>query len=346
MSEKTSKGPFPEINVFIAETLKDRGLSPEGFACRPIPGDGSKRAFWRIVPDRSPDSFIAMENVPSDDFSRRENEAYLRIGMHLFKKGLPLPEIHRYDLKRGWFLMEDLGETSLQDWASRNRDRLVMYERVVEVLFRLQSEGAEGFDTAWTCQTKSYDPMVMRRYESDYFRDAYLRGYLGLKDKWPELEGPFDYLVEKASMAESRFFLHRDFQSRNIMVGRDRIGIIDWQGGRMGPLAYDLASLLIDPYTVLSAEERKAVYEAYLACLRRGAPGMEDAFRRDYPYLAVQRNLQILGAFAYLTRVRGKAYFAAYIPRALHSLSGLLLDLKDPRLSPLKALARSLLDSA
>ncbi|MCP4567900.1 MAG: phosphotransferase, partial [FCB group bacterium] len=188
----------------------------------------------------------------------------LMIGRHLRKKGIPVPEIHQYDLEHGWFIMEDMGKTSLQERVSLEKNPLPIYENVLNHLFLLQTKGAEDFDPSWCCQTERYDSIVMRQYESAYFREAFLHLYLGLKRDWPELEAPFCYLADKASDADNNFFLHRDFQSRNIMFSDDNIGIIDWQGGRIGPLGYDLASLLIDPYTELSVEIREDLYEMYL----------------------------------------------------------------------------------
>jgi hypothetical protein len=328
--------------AFIESWLRERGWFFEGFEAQRLPGDGSERTFWRISLSPSEKSVIAMENRPIRDFSRRENLAYLKIGTHLSAKGLPLPRIYRHDLDRGWFLEEDLGDTNLQDLASRQKDRSVLYEKVAEILLRLQIQGSEGFNPAWTCQTKTYDRVVMRRYESDYFKNAFLGQYLGMKDEGPELERCFDHLADTASRAECRFFLHRDFQSRNILMSGDRIGILDWQGGRIGPLGYDLASLLIDPYTGLSGEEKNRVYESYLALLRKQGPRWVDSVERYFPYLAIQRNLQILGAFSYLSKAKGKAYFEAYISPALRSLVGLLDGLDDRRLSALRALCRSL----
>ena len=337
-------GPGAGLKQFIASFLRDMGLPAEELKIDSIPGDGSKRNFWRIMPSGSDTtSYIAMENAPTDAFSRRENRAYLMIGKHLFEKGLPLPEIHRFDPANGWFIMEDMGDTSLQDVASHQKNRVPLYERVIEILFRLQTEGFKGFDRTWTCQTETYDLVVMRRYEADYFRDSFLCNYLGLKRDWSELESPFTHLAETASGADNRFFLHRDFQSRNILVSDDRIGILDWQGGRLGPLAYDLASLIIDPYTELSAHEKDQIFQNYLELLRTNQSGWVDPFQKYFPYLAIQRNLQILGAFSYLSKVRKKAYFKDYIPPALKSLHGLLVELKDPKLLPLTNLVESLL---
>jgi aminoglycoside/choline kinase family phosphotransferase len=317
---------------FVKDFLHKSGLEEKDSLCQSIPGDGSKRAFWRISFPRAEISFIAMENTPVDDFSKRENFAYHMIGEHLFKKGIPVPRIYRADSDHGWFIMEDMGKTSLQESCVDHGDKERLYERVVEILLRLQIHGAKDFDPGWTCQTEKYDQLVMRKYESDYFRDSFLVNYLGLKKHWPELERSFNHLAETCTKAESSFFLHRDFQSRNIMVSGSRIGILDWQGGRIGPLAYDLASLLIDPYSDLSPREREHIRTTYVRLLRGRLAGCEESFQRYFPYLALQRNLQILGAFSFLTKVRGKTHFEAYIPRALDSLVHLIRDLGDPQL--------------
>jgi aminoglycoside/choline kinase family phosphotransferase len=331
-----------DMAAFIESWLKENGPPFRGFEAQRLPGDGSDRAFWRIAPSSGERSFIAMENRPVNDFSRRENFAYLRIGKHLLNRGLPLPKIYRHDLNRGWFIMEDLGDTSLHDAVSRQKNRQPLYEKITGTLVRLQIHGSEGFDPAWTCQSEKYDRIVMRRYESDYFKSAFLGHYLGLKAERPDLEACFDHLADTASRAESRFFLHRDFQSRNIIISGDRVGILDWQGGRIGPLAYDLASLIIDPYADLSREEKNQIYRTYLGLLRGYASRWIDSVDKYFPYLAIQRNLQILGAFSYLCKAKGKGYFEAYIPSALRSLNGLLDELNDRRLSSLQDLCRSL----
>jgi len=332
-----------DIKNFVLVFLKDRGLTTEQLQFLPLQGDGSKRLFRRISFSSSTPGLIAMANPPTDPAAVRENLAYLMIGKHLYQKGIPVPRIYKSDLERGLFLMEDLGPTSLQDLVSSIQDPVPVYEKVLEHLVRLQTKGAVGFDTKWCCQTERYDQTVMRRYEADYFRDAFLCNYLGLKGEWSQLDGPFDYLAETASGADNRFLLHRDFQSRNIMILEGNTGFIDWQGARMGPLGYDLASLLIDPYTELLPDQRDGVYENYLLLIREYDAGLIDDFRTYYPYLAIQRNLQILGAFSFLTKTMNKTYFEAYIPSALKTLHDLLGQLNDPRLSLLGDLVKDLL---
>ncbi|MCD6293364.1 MAG: phosphotransferase [Deltaproteobacteria bacterium] len=308
----------------------------------PLPGDGSHRVFRRVGAPVSKQSFIAMSNPPKTAARERENNAYVMIARHLQQKGIPLPVIHRYNLAEGWFVMEDLGSVNLQDVVLSGKDPVPVYQRVLEHLFNLQLRGGEGFDPAWCAQTERYDRTVMRKYEAHYFRDAFLKGFLGHEKPWPGLETAFDHLAEMASRANGRFFMHRDFQSRNIMVEGERIGIIDWQGGRLGPLAYDLASLLIDPYVPLSDLQKQQIFNAYVARVKDHNPAWVGPFERDYPYLAIQRNLQILGAFSFLSKVMKKTYFEAYIPHALKTLESLIDQSGDPGLKPLGQLVSTI----
>ncbi len=326
------------IHTFLAETkIPFTRLNPEL-----LHGDGSTRRFWRLALPDTNQSFIVMANPPEERISRLENHAYFTIGKHLRRKKVPVPEIYRFDPHQGWFIMEDLGKLCLQDVMRSTQNPLPIYEKVLENLFRLQIEGAKDFSPEWCCQTQEYDRTVMRRLESNYFRDAFLCNYLGGKKEWPELDAPFEHLAEKASQADSRFLIHRDFQSRNIMVSDGSVGFVDWQGARIGPLGYDLASLLIDPYTQLSADIRDSLFQSYLLLIQKHHARQIGSFKRSFPYLAIQRNLQILGAFSFLTTAMRKTHFEPYIPPALSSLRDLLHDVKDSELSPLRRIANDL----
>ena len=327
---------------FIFSFLKKRGITREGVNLEQLQGDGSKRLFWRITLPVPGSRFIAMANTPDDNASRRENYAYLMIGQHLHEKGIPVPEIYSYDLKHGWFIMEDMGRSSLQDVISSNKTHLPIYGKLLNHLFRFQTAGPNNFDVAWCNQTERYDRNVMIEYEANYFRDAFLHLYLGLKSEWPELKVPFNHLAENASKAPNNFLIHRDFQSRNVMISKENIGIIDWQGARLGPLGYDLASLIIDPYSDLPSQDKASLYDQYILLIKEYNSGWIESFKRYYPYLAIQRNLQILGAFSYLTKTMKKPYFETYIPTALRTLHDLLHEISDPELSPLRDLLKKI----
>jgi len=325
-----------DLTGFVKSYIEDTYPGSKAFAWLRLPSDGSKRLFYRL--SGKEDSFIVMEHAPSGKAAEKENLSYLRIGEHLLGKGIPVARIFRYDIEHGWFIMEDLGKHSLQEIALGSQNRIEIYKRILEALVQLQIEGRKDFNPQWCAQTKRYDRSVMEKQESEYFFTYFVQGFLGLGKDFPTFMDSFTHLSRQCSRADNDFFLHRDFQSRNLIVQGERIGIIDWQGGRLGPLQYDLASLLIDPYVGLGSDERKLLYGYYLGLVERLLPGVSASFEAYYPYLAVQRNLQIVGAFSYLGNVQGKRWFLDYIPPALRSLIHLLEERDEPELRPLTVL--------
>jgi len=307
---------------------------------RKLPADGSKRIFYRVSNEKG--SCIVMANPPTERNVEKENLSYLKIGKHLFSKGIPVPCIYRYDLDHGWFIIEDLGEQNLQEIAVKSDSRITIYKKVVELLIEIQLKGREGFNPGWCYHTKQYDRFIMEKFESDYFLKYFLQGLLGLKQDLSQSRSSFEHLSYCASLADNDFVLHRDFQSRNLIIKSDKIGVIDWQGARLGPLQYDLASLLIDPYVGLTKDEQMVLYDYYLTVLEKCLPRISPSFTEYYPYLAIQRNLQILGAFSYLSKIQGKKRFFSYVSPALRSVQGLLEELDDSELYPLRELVRKI----
>jgi aminoglycoside/choline kinase family phosphotransferase len=324
------------LREFVKSYLDEMSLAYSGFTWERVPADGSRRIFYRLSSDQG--TYIVMANPPRDENVKRENYSYLKIGNHLYGKGIPVPAVYRSDLDYGFFIMEDLGRRNLQEVVLSSADYADLYKKAVEVLIRIQLVGREGFDPGWCYHTQTYDRVLMERFESDYFRTYFLQRLLGLKEDLSYLRSCFEHLSYHASLAENDFVLYRDFQSRNLIVNGDRIGVVDWQGARLGPLQYDLASLLIDPYVGLTEDDRTGLYNYYVEALEQRLPGSAAAFTRYYPYLALQRNLQILGAFSYLGEVQGKRQFIDYVQPALGSLRRLLEVCDEPELSPLRNL--------
>jgi hypothetical protein len=324
------------LEEFAKAYLDEISLAYSGFTWERLPGDGSRRIFYRLSNDQV--SYIVMANSSRDENVKRENYSYLKIGSHFHGKGIPVPAIYRYDLEHGLFFMEDLGRTNLQEVVLSSGDHMDLYKTAIELLIRIQLVGREGFDPVWCYHTQTYDRVLMERFESDYFRTYFLQELLGLKEGLSYLRSCFEYLSYRASLADNDFVLYRDFQSRNLIVNGDRIGVVDWQGARLGPLQYDLASLLIDPYVALAEDDRMGLYNYYVETLERRLPGGATAFTRYYPYLALQRNLQVLGAFSYLSKVQGKKQFIDYIEPALASLRRLLEECHESELSHLRGL--------
>jgi hypothetical protein len=146
-----------------------------------------------------------------------------------------------------------------------------------------------------------------------------------LKVSLEDLAPDFEPLLTGALPPGPNYFLHRDFQSRNLFITSGRLRVIDFQGGRLGPLGYDVASLLIDPYVNLSPDWQAELLDYYLDRITARLGLDPAAFREQYYHLALCRNLQILGAYGYLTKAKGKDQFARYIPTAVGTLHRRLL---------------------
>lgn len=287
--------------------------------------DGSSRRFFQLR-DADGQGCLAILPPEQDPRGRAEAEAFFRIGTHLQQTGAPTPEILAFDPATGLALCEDLGDHRLYEQVSGQgiEPTLDLYEQAVRRLARMQVRAAEGFDPAWCWDSPRYDRQLMRERESGYFLRACCTDLLGLAFDREAVELECAQLAEAAAQAPADFFLHRDFQCRNIMLTGGAVRFIDFQGGRLGPLAYDLASLLLDPYAALPSSMQDHLLTVYLDALRELIPYDPEQFRREYLLLALQRNLQILGAFAYLSQVRRKPFFAQFLRPALASLRGLL----------------------
>lgn len=306
-------------------------------AARPLAGDGSDRRFFRLL-GSPPVVLLSHPQAPGREVN--ENDSYAAIGRHLRDKGVPVPEIYAYCREEGWLLVEDVGDLSLEAaLGQRPADWRRLYAQALTVLVRLQLEGREGFDPAWCFDTGEVTREFLWARECRYFVEAFLRGYLGLAVEEADLAQDFARLVEGALPPGPAAFLHRDFQSRNLFFQGENLRVLDFQGGRLGPLGYDLAALLIDPYVELGEAREAELFDVYLGELRRHRPVNARDFREAYAHLALCRNLQILGAFGFLTRVKGKPWFAPFIPAALRSLKRRLAALpgRFPALARLAA---------
>ncbi len=306
-------------------------------------GDGSDRIWYRLVSGNY--SLIMADHGIKADQNISEIDSYLAIGNHLYHLEIPVPKIYCADTFAGLVFMEDLGDLNLQALVGRieNSDEITRaYMSVINLLVRMAVKGAAQFDSRWAYQTSRYSPELVVEKECRYFVDTFLNGFLKLNIGFETLEDEFKSLAEHAVESGINGFMHRDFQSRNIMVHENNYYFIDFQGGRIGPVQYDLASLLIDPYVELPGSIQ-AELVAY------GADKLSDLIRfdkkkfyRGYEYCAITRNLQILGAFGFLSRQKGKKGFELYIPPAVKSLKTNLDTDAAGEFPKLKSIAESL----
>ena len=287
-----------------------------------LKGDGSERQWYRLRAGEH--TLIMVDHGIRKHREVSEADAFFHIGRHLYRQGIPVPEIYFCDPFSGLVFLEDLGDVSLQqvaESAANPRDLVRLYQTVIDQLVRLSLQGADNFDPDWTYQSPRYDRELIIEKECRYFQQAFLKDYLGLPAHFEDLATDFDALAQKALQYSQNGFMHRDMQSRNIMVKDNQVYFIDFQGGRFGPIQYDLASLLIDPYVGLTPAIQRQLIDYSVDVLSQQTTVDTEKFRRCYSYCCLTRNLQILGAFAYLSKVKGKRYFEAYIPVAIQSLA-------------------------
>jgi aminoglycoside/choline kinase family phosphotransferase len=327
MTHRTFQQVFPDIRI--------RAASREH-----LKGDGSDRQWYRLKMDHK--SMIVVDHGIKASDRIDEAEAFVNIGRYLFSRGLPVPQIYEADTFAGYVFLEDLGNLDLQGAVRQTNpfEKIIgLYQRVIDLLTRFSASGGDQFDTAWCYQTSRYGKSLILEKECRYFVDAFLNTYLGFKIKYADFRKEFEYLAEHALKHAVQGLMHRDFQSRNIMIKNDQIYIIDFQGARMGPIQYDLASLLIDPYVNLSQDIQTQLFTYTVEKLQGRMKLDADNFSRCYRFCCLTRNLQILGAFGHLTRVKGKVHFEKYIPAAVRTLEHNLKNHDDDKLPMLKALA-------
>ena len=335
---------LPEVHQQAVFSLLAReGLGPAETVA-PLRGDGSDRRFLRIRAGGQ--SMIAVLPSPTLPGAMAEAQAVWQIGRHLRDRQVPVPELFGFAPDTGIVLCEDLGDLQLHGLLlAENTEparRIALCRQTVAVLLHMQLEGAVGFQPQWGWDTPYYDRELMLTRESGYFGQAFCRDLLGFATLPTGLDNEFQCLAELAAAQPGGFFLHRDFQSRNLLSCAGELRVLDFQGGRLGPLAYDLASFLNDPYIDLPLPTREGLLDYYLELLTARRPELTEGFREGYLWLALQRNLQILGAFAFLTQVKGKEFFRNYLHPAAINLQRLLAEPGGRRLPVLRDLATEL----
>ncbi|MDY6903115.1 MAG: sugar phosphate nucleotidyltransferase [Thermodesulfobacteriota bacterium] len=287
----------------------------------PVAPDGADTCWWRVVCHNQ--TMIACDRGIRETDAVTETDSFVLIGRHLEETTVAVPRIHLADRFAGIVLMEDLGDRHLQThlqtiWRQQDDIETVfaIYRQVIHQLVKLATNGHQGFDPAWTCQTPAYDKPLILEKECNYFARAFLSGFLGMPDMTESLAGEFEIIADMTLEHAVNGLMHRDMQSRNIIIKNGTPYFIDFQGARTGPVQYDLAALLIDPYTALPDGLQTELLDHYRQQLARVLDFDESRFNTGYACCAVTRNLQILGAFGFLTIQKNKPQFSAYIPDA------------------------------
>lgn len=266
---------------------------------------------------------------------REENVAFLEFSRHFHRHGLPVPEIYGEDLSHGAYLEQDLGDTTLFEFLSKNRTGveiaapvLEAYQKVVAILPRFQVEGGRDLNYKVCYPRASFDRQSIA-WDLNYFKYYFLR-LAGIPFNEQALEDDFSRLTKFLLSAARDYFLYRDFQSRNIMLPEGNPYFLDYQGGRKGALQYDIASLLYDAKADLPPHIRQQLLDRYLDSLANFIPLDRAEFMRYYYAYVYVRILQALGAYGFRGFYERKTHFLQSVPYALRNIRWLLHNVELP----------------
>jgi len=282
---------------------------------------------------------------------REENIAFLDFSKHFRRHGLPVPEIYGEDLDHGVYLEEDLGNTTLYEFLSKNRKAATIaapvveaYRKVVAILPRFQVEAGRDVNYEACYPIGSFDRQSVA-WDLNYFKYYFLR-LAGVPFNEQALEDDFGRLTDFLMTADRHYFLYRDFQSRNILLRDGQPFFVDYQGGRKGALQYDIASLLFDAKADLPPQLRQELLDHYLDALGGYIKVDREAFMKHYYAYVYVRILQALGAYGFRGFYERKQHFLQSVPFAVKNLRWLLHHVTLPiELPTLMAAFQSMLAS-
>jgi len=353
------------------------GTRPESPRLVQLAGDGSTRRVYRVL-HAGLTAVAVAHPLPVGRAHPDENEGFLAVRAFLEQRGVRVPRLYAADLERGYLLLEDLGDERLYErarrsgWEARDGEVEHLYEEAIRMLVRIQAPGEPWFRTEWTSNPPYAEEFVVEM-EARYFHTELVRAMTARTEAFGEIEGECRLLARAAlggstaafgaagdgapgdatathSPTPAHFtFMHRDYQSRNLMIAGGALAVIDFQGARWGPPEYDLAALLFDPYTAMPEGPRARLVSLYrreaaragvrgVSAEERGAAGRAggDAWRERFLANAADRLMQALGAYGKLGGRMKRPGFLEHIPQALLGLDEILAALdRTPRLHAL-----------
>ncbi|MFN5044170.1 MAG: aminoglycoside phosphotransferase family protein, partial [Bacteroidota bacterium] len=303
------------IDAVTALYTQWKGVAPVSLDV--LPQSGSERRYFRLHGEKG--SFIGTygNNI-------RENETFFYFSGHFREKGLAVPEILAISEDRQFYLQEDFGDESLL-WHLESKGQTPevyeLFKKTTKALAALQVRGDQGLDYNRCLTNKEFGKQAILAdllYFKYYFLDALRRPY----DK-QQLIDDFEALSNYLTHTEYKYFLFRDFQSRNIMVAPEgSVHFIDYQGGMKGAPQYDVASLLWQARAGLTDEWKQQLLEDYMDAFEStiGTSIDRKLFRSQYNGYVLIRLLQVLGAYGFRGLFERKAQFLTSIPLALRNL--------------------------
>jgi aminoglycoside/choline kinase family phosphotransferase len=294
-----------------------------------LTASGSNRRYYRLVSEDGGTSLIGVQGT-----SRDENHAFIYMAAHFLDQGLNVPRVVAVSDDEMCYLQEDLGNTLLFDYIAEGRKTGVfsasekdMLRKTVRGLAQFQVAAAKGFDFK-QCYPQPEFNLRSIQWDLNYFKYCFLKA-TGLDFQEDRLENEFERLAYILLRSEYSAFMYRDFQSRNVMIVTNSEGelvpyFIDFQGGRKGPVYYDVASFLWQAKANFHPDLREELVAEYIDELQKYMPVDLVTFYDTLKHFVLFRTMQVLGAYGFRGYFEKKPHFLQSIPFAIDNLRHLL----------------------
>ncbi len=273
-----------------------------------LPRSASYRQYYRIRGRRN-------QVIGTYNPNESENIAFIYMSEYFRSHGLNVPLIYGKNIKKYIYLQEDLGNQTLKNHIRLHpHTKLELLRKVLDYLVKFQTIDLSGFDWSKCYPAPAFDRTAYM-FDLNYFKFMVLR-LLKVHYNDLALEEQFQHLLDRLLETEHKYFVYRDFQSRNIMLFKNDLYFIDYQGGRRGSLFYDLVSLLYDTKLELTHEERMGLAKHYFNRTKH-LHNLSFASFWDYVLLfALVRKMQALAAYCFRGIVENKVIFLSGLQKA------------------------------
>jgi aminoglycoside/choline kinase family phosphotransferase len=323
----------PDIQNILTKLTRSIGETP--YEIQPIAASGSERKYFRIITWHGSLIGTYSSNI-------EENEAFLTFSKHFHGLGLNVPEVFAVNEERTCYLQCDFGDDNLFAHVQRSLVAvgpstgsgttgsgtsvytgsgalIELYKKALCHLVKLQVLGHKGLDYSKAYPTERFDRQSIID-DLNYFKYYFVKPHEEIDFNETRLGKDFEAFADFVSQAPCDFFMYRDFQSRNIMVKDGELYFIDFQGGRKGPLNYDVVSLLYQVKAQIPQAVRDELIQYYKEELQKFVNPEEVKFDTYQPYFVYLRLLQVLGAYGFRGLIQKKSHFIESIPYALKEL--------------------------
>lgn len=316
------------LNSYFSET---------DYSIYQLAGDASARRYYRIIHGQN--TYVLMSWEPFD----ASTYPFLDVLNHFAKANVHVPRVEKIGAESGFLLLEDLGDLTVERkfWESnRPESSWSFYQKSLDEIIKIHTT-ATHLQNPTICKQIMFDTAKFK-WELNYAKEHLLEGVL--KYKFSEVQTKqFDQAltdVAEKLFKQPQVICHRDYHSRNLMIKRDQVYVIDFQDARLGPIQYDLVSLIKDSYVDISEDYAQKMLNYYFEQTQVLQKISKDEFMHIYELMSVQRCLKACGSFASFMNMRQDKRYLKYLNTTLRKVVKALTHFPD-----LNIITNTLIDS-